>query len=735
MFQTRLKVIVWGLSIALAVLVLRLVDLQVVKAEYFKRRARAVLLLPPESLPFVRGRILDRAGVVLASDEPVWELQVDYGLIILDERYVKRAVRRHRWAGRYGADVSRHEARELFLAEVEQGWLEVAAFASRPVETIYERCQEIREDVSRIREAVRRRRGFDAQVREERQRHAILTGLDDQQQIRARLQLTSRYPWLHVESSTRRVYHNAVALAHILGRIAAVNADDVRNDPQADEPLCRYLPDDVIGRTGVERAAEGMLRGSRGRVQKNLEGRVLENTPPVLGGDVRLTLRHDLQTGLYNRFGEAIAEHPDSTGGVLIVLDVPTREVLALVSYPGYDPNRFAEDYDRLRADTMRLPLRFKAVANQYAPGSIIKPLACLAGLSSGRIDLQTRFTCTGHLFPDYPDRWRCWEIHGTAMRKQHGSVDVVEAIEGSCNVFLYHVGELVGVSYLTNFFGMFGFGQSSGIGLREEARGVNPTPDWLAGRNQRATAGRARLLAIGQAELLVTPVQAANMTAVYASGIYKPVTLVRGLRSPTETVEWELPVTPAQWHAIREGMYRVVNAPNGTAYRYARPELEGYVLCGKTGSATTPPRPLSYRITYTDEQGAVASAIVPAGSRKQAEDDFRREHRGAAVEIQDAVVHERWPPGDASDYSHAWFAGFLQPADADGQPLWQRSPRVAFAVLTEFGGSGGRTSGPIAKQVAGFILETLGPDLNPDTVPGPAASTAGGAAAEGGTG
>jgi penicillin-binding protein 2 len=700
-----------------------LVDLQVVHAAYYKEEAHNRLLLPARALPFVRGRILDRRGVVLVSEEPSWDVMIDYGLLAGDEKHMGRLVRELRRSGRYGQGRSADGVRRALEAELDQTWSDLAAFAGEPTEAVRERGRDICERVQRIRESVRTRRGFDAAVREERMKHAILSGLDDQEQVQARITLVRKYPWLSVADSTHREYHDALALSHILGRVGPVDAEDIRNDPRADDSDGKYLPNEVTGKTGVECAAESLLRGRRGRIRMNLAGRVLESEPPASGLDVKLTIRADLQRRLYDAFGEYLttADNPeliDSTGGAVVVLDIPAREVLAMVSYPSYDPGRFVEDYDSLRADTLHMPLRFRAVANQYAPGSIAKPLACLAGLITGRIGLETRFNCTGYRFPGIPNKWRCWRVSGSSARKAHGLVNVVEAIEGSCNVFMYHVGEEVGTEALTEIFDRFGLGCTTGIGLPEEATGVNPTPEWLLRRGGRVSVGTGRNLSIGQGEVLVTPLQAANLFAEYASGIRRPVTLVRGLRDGIS--DEPLPGSTSHWQAVREGLFRVVNRVGGTAYRYARYEGPGFRICGKTGSATTPVRPLSYHVRYVDEQGHAAETIVPAGSRKQAVDDFKRSHPNAIVDLKDVVKYEWWPPDDEKSYSHAWFGGYLQAVDEDGEPRWDVEPRIAFVVLVEYGGSGSHSSGPFAKSMVPLLRQVLGPDLDPDGVPDP---------------
>ncbi len=755
-FEARLKVTLTVLGIALAVIAARLVELQIVRGDEFRRRAERALILRPTPLPFVRGSIFDRTGEVLVSDEPCWELRIDYGVLAADSEpralarakspiptepralaraksaippdyarsAMKRQVRRWRRAGRYAKKTTADgkpkppltdaEIERAFSDEVTRMWAEIAArFSSESslltVEILRTRAFDIVGRVARIRRIVGMR------IREENEAHAIIAGLDSQEQIAAR-EAFDRYPWVHVvPSSVRRCADDATPLAHVLGRIGRVQAEHVAADPNADDPFARYLANERLGISGVERAAEQILRGRRGQMVKDRHGVVVaeEFVEAREGGDVVLTIHAELQRRLYRLLDTAVGQIPESLGGAIVVLDVSTREVLALVSYPSYDPNRFGDLYPKLRDDTRSLPLRFRAVANRYPPGSIVKPLVCMKGLTSGAITLDTRQTCTGYLFDDQRDRWRCWQIHGTQQRKAHGSIAVVEALKGSCNVFMYRLGERLGVDALCDAFDMVGLGKPSGTGLHEESKGINPTPDWLMdNKNSPVYPAHARLFAIGQGEIAVTPIQAANLMATYANGRYRRVTLIAS-KEPTR--EWTGLASGDQWAAIRRGIYQVVNDPAGTAYKYARFDHDRYVLCGKTGSATAHPWPTSYRIPYVDGYGQGQVATVAAGAKKPAIDRFKTEHPSTSVDPADVEVAGKWPPYDppgGGNYSHAWFAGFLQAVDLDHNPDWSVPPRIAFALLVEFGGSGGRTGGPIAKRVAGEILEVFGPDL-----------------------
>jgi cell division protein FtsI/penicillin-binding protein 2 len=759
LFEQRLRTALIALAGVVLIIVLRLVQLQVVHGATYQAEAEALLRNDPTPLPFARGCILDRQGHTLVSDEPCWEIQLDYEVIgtlataatsrtrgpsdtpegAEDEDFVASGLRRYRRALRFPSGATSQEKAATLRAEFADTAESLVDFAARhgilheqggpiTVNSLCEDSAQIVARVRRIREAVKARRGYAVTVREEVMPHALVGGLDAAQQVAAR-ETFARYPWVHVVDSTYRCLHGRIEpLAQVLGRLGRVDAADIADDSQADNLFARYLPNERLGITGVEQAAEQRLRGRRGQLITDREGNELEIIPPEDGADVTLTLRQDLQSRLYDLIGAAVRAQPLSSGGTAVVLDVRSREVLALVSYPGYDARRFNEIYDDLRDDTATQPLRFRAVMNQYPPGSIMKPLTCLTALRKGVVSLDTRIECTGYLFPEYRDRWRCWEIAGTGIRKAHGPVNVVESLRGSCNVYMYKVGEMVGIDALCNAFYEVGIGRPSGLGLIEEAEGVNPTPAWLASRGRGVSRGKARLFAIGQGELLVTPVQVANLVAVYASGSYQQVKLVRN--DGRERPRWQLPGRPEYWAAIREGLYEVVNDPEGTAYRTARFTHPDYALCGKTGSATAYPWPTAYYIPCRDQDGNLFETVLPAGSRKDAMDRFAREYPDLLIEEDGVRVASTWPPsslnddGETSRHAHAWFAGFLQRIDAQGQPVWSEQPHLAFVVLIEFGSSGGHTAAPVAKDMCSLLLDILGPDLDPDYVaPEPADS------------
>lgn len=720
MFERRLRFMLGFFGLAAVTVFGRLAHLQIVHGDYYRQQAQDALELPPTMLPFVRGSIMDRGGDVLVSDEPAWNLTIDFPIIALRFEPSDAALRREyrRWRKKLKDDsLSGETAQAAMELHLDRMWQDLETFCrrcGRDPEDVLTHARGVFEQIRSLREAVAAHRGFDAPVAEESAPHAVLTELSADEQIAAR-EMFAAYPWVHVDASSYRRYaSNSTEFAHVLGRMGAVDADAVRNDPHADDPFARYLAGEEIGIAGVEWAAESQLRGRRGQVWRDREGRIKEDLAAENGASVRMTIVGELQRRLYHMLGSAVKDHPDSNGGAIVVLDVDTREVLALVSFPSYDPEQFREEYESLRDDTERLPLLFRAVATRYQPGSTIKPLACLSGYFHSVITPETLDECRGALFPDKPDGWRCWEIHGTSMRKTHGLINVEQALTGSCNVFMYRLGEKLGVDRLCSTFEMAGIGRPSGVGLREDDSGINPTSSWLMrNKNSPATAGLARQFAIGQAELSMTPIQVANMMATYANGKFRPATLFMGGQpSP----EWTLPGSQAEWASIRRGIYGVVNDSEGTAHEYAHFVHDRYALCGKTGSATAKARPTAYRVPYWDEYHVERSEFIREGAKGPALDRFRKRHPLATFDVDRVEVATRWPPdapAEGGNHAHAWFAGYLQRIDSEGRPDWTQVPKVAFAALVEFGGSGGRTSGPLARDIAGVLLEVLGPNLD----------------------
>ena len=208
--------------------------------------------------------------------------------------------------------------------------------------------------------------------------------------------------------------------------------------------------------------------------------------------DATLAWLESLGYAVLKLLADAVGELParEQAGAAAVVIDVATREVRALASYPVYSYTDFNADYEQLQRDAQRLPLLFRAVQGQYPPGSICKAITLVGGLSEGVITPETRFHCTGFMLPDKPDRFRCWiynqygTTHDAAEPEGQNGED---AVRNSCNIYFFHVGEGLGVDRLCDWFSRFGLGRSAGTGLIEEVDGIVPTYAWL-----RQVAGRA---------------------------------------------------------------------------------------------------------------------------------------------------------------------------------------------------------------------------------------------------
>ena len=328
-------------------------------------------------------------------------------------------------------------------------------------------------------------------------------------------------------------------------------------------------------------------------------------------------------------------------------------------------------------------------------------------GLAEGVTSTQDRITCNGFFRPDQPGRFRCWYFNQYGLT--HGPQIAEDAIRNSCNIFFYTVGDRLGVDRMCKWFSAFGLGKMQGTGLIEESPGIVPSSEWIRENrpnDPRVWPADAWNFSIGQGEVSATPLQAANVAATIASGRWAPVRLVRDTRGNwLGAPDADPPVVfdERRLRVLRRGMWRVVNEPGGTAYSGAHFENRQYEMCGKTGSAQASRRVLSKE--YTLEW--------PDGTRETVVATSRRAALARYTETQPAIVddriHELFPSGAGPDSklpSHAWFMAYTQPRET---PRGER-PRgksYAISVIIEYGGSGGRVAGPVAREIARLLLES----------------------------
>lgn len=707
----------------LVVLFGRLFQLQVVQGRSYVHRAENALLLRPEVIPFVRGSILDREGEVLVSDEVSWSICMDFEAIAAcfgDWRgdFIRKMLRHFdlevdtgELVGKARRAVQVRALEPYFESQLDAMWSSLLSFhpqgASVTRSDLEERARSIYRRVMRMHDVIEEANGYDITVLEETVGHELVPKLDTRRQIEAR-QVLSAFPYLTIRDATVRVVaDDPVPFAHILGRMRDVQKEDLEDDPNAEDHLKCYKVDDRVGTGGIEHMMEQTLRGRRGQRRYDRDGQIipLDTFEPVHGSDVYLTLHAGLQRRLYEMLQRTVDAHPVACGGAIVVVDVAERETLSLVSYPSFDPQQYRKQYNEWRDDTVNQPLLFRAVGSSYAPGSTVKPLVCLQGLLTGAVTPETTFNCTGYFLENNRESLRCWTISGTGRRMAHGSVNAVQALRGSCNIYMYNLGDRLGLDGLHDIFDRSGLGRNSGLSFAGESLGRNPDRSYYQDRpGLYFGPGVLRQLAIGQAQVSMTPVQVANLMALYADGRFGELTLIRG-----NDVREKTPLSESRrfFDIIRRGMYEVVNDPDGTAYKTARFVNPRWALCGKTGSASSDGKGIAYECEYIDAYGTNASVTMPATSLSEAKDFFRWAYPHARLEnVRLAERYPGKPPAEGGKHSHAWFGGFLQHLDPAGNPVWQETPRWAFSVLVEFGGSGGRTTGPLAKEVAATLVE-----------------------------
>jgi penicillin-binding protein 2 len=392
-------------------------------------------------------------------------------------------------------------------------------------------------------------------------------GLPDLAKIEARREW---FPSVEVEQTARRDYPDRRAVAHAVGYVGEVGESQLLAQP-AEGTL---ELGDIVGKSGVERSYDDLLRGRRGwkLVTVNSLGRQLgeaqNGQAPEDGRQVRVTLDLRLQRALMEALGEEV--------GAGVFLDPWTGDVLALASSPAYDPNVFASHVTPAIWQTLvhdpRRPLQDRAIGSFYAPGSTFKVLMSIAGLESGAISPSTVLHCGGSINM-YGRQFVCWKKGG------HGAVDVHRALVQSCNVFFYQVGRAAGIETIARYADLFNIGRPTGIDLPGEAAGVLPSPAWkMRTRGEPWYAGETISVSIGQGILGVTPVQMAVLMSGVATGQLPRPRLVRTDRPPEPK---PLPVSPGTLAIVRSALQDVVE--EGTGRRAA---LGLISVAGKTGTA-----------------------------------------------------------------------------------------------------------------------------------------------------
>jgi len=463
-------------------------------------------------------------------------------------------------------------------------------------------------------------------------------------------------PGIITEVGLNRSYPMGEDYSHIVGYVGPVSESDLARfeDP---EPVLQ-IPGFQIGKTGIERRKEDLLRGVAGtkRVEINAVGRVMRElgrNDGLKGADLQLSLDNDLQHYAQFRLnGESAAA---------VVMDINSGDVRALASTPGFDPNQFifgiSSTYWNSLIENEFRPLADKTISGAYPPGSTVKMVAALAALKEGLIEPDEKIFCRGFIEVGNR-RFHCWKRGG------HGDVDLTGSLKYSCDVYYYELAQRVGIEKISEMARRMGFGVKPALPLPSISAGLAPDKQWKFDRyNEEWRVGDTLNAVIGQGFVLASPMQLAVMTARIASGRAVEPRLVQRVNGVSEPLERapSLGIPEAHLDLVRTGMFRVANEARGTAYS-SRIAEASMAMAGKTGTAQV---------------------------------------RGITTEQRAAGLDEEEVPWKYRD--HALYVGFA-PAD---------NPRFAISVVIEHGGSGSGAAAPVARDIMLRALYGTQPPLS----------------------
>jgi penicillin-binding protein 2 len=400
----------------------------------------------------------------------------------------------------------------------------------------------------------------------------------------------TEYPGVNYQLDQVRQYGVELGTESFTGYVGEVSDAEMARGPAG-----FYRLGSVIGKKGLEKQYDQVLRGIEGTkyIEVSALGEVLgpyegrQRVSPTAGSDLLLSIDNDVQR-------VAVAELDSFCCGAIVALDPTNGEVLAMTSDPGFDANVFSsvvsDSLWQAIASDSTFPLLNRPLNGVYPPGSTAKLLTLGAGLQEGLIDANSTFrACNGGY--QFGNRYfKCWDRGG------HGALTAVHAVEASCDVYFYQLGLKEGVDLMSRYYDLCGFGKPTGIDLPNESSGLNPNSNYYDRRYGKNGWTRALCLnnAIGQGEILVTPLQLAQFYAGIANWgtVYRPH-LVRGVKTPEgevsmvqPRVSFKLPFSTENLAIMREGLRLVVEGPHGTARRLKNTH---YTVAGKTGTAQNP--------------------------------------------------------------------------------------------------------------------------------------------------
>ncbi len=529
-FNNRVLIVAVIVAVLSLLVVVRLVWLQIFSHRHYETLSQANRIRPIP-IPPPRGLILDRNGVVLAQNYPVYTL-------------------------------------EVVPEQVDD--------MNSLLEQLGELVQLTDTDLKAFRKQLRERPRFEALT--------LRANLTDEEAARVAVKRPYLYG-VEVQARLQRHYPLGGLGVHAIGYVGRISEADLERLDKAAYRGMRH-----VGKLGLEATYEKELLGRVGfeKMETNAHGRALralDRVAPVAGKNLQLHLDAKLQ---------AVAEHAlGKRRGAVVAIEPATGAVLAFVSTPTYDPNPFVNGIDpdtyRGLLDDPDKPLINRAINGQYAPGSTIKAFMGLAALETDKFDADKPVACGGaYSLPGSSHQFRDWKKGG------HGIVNLREAIAQSCDVYFYKLAVAMQIDAMKTFLAPFGFGKRTGIDLPAESEGILPSPAWKEARGLKWLPGETVITGIGQGPILVTPTQLASaMSALANHGTRLRPTMVRALVDPAtgQARELKAPAYPelplkdkTHLDTVIEYLSDVAHSPRGTAYGIGH--NAPYRIAGKTGTA-----------------------------------------------------------------------------------------------------------------------------------------------------
>lgn len=463
----------------------------------------------------------------------------------------------------------------------------------------------------------------------------------------------SRFSGIDIMTKPTVTYNNGSFAAHVLGYCGKITESELEKYGNG------YDKNSIIGKTGIQYVFERYLKGKNGirqidmDVNGNITGEYITEEP-VVGADVQLTIDSKIQSVAEESLKQDIekiskggyADKSEAKSGAVVVMNTKTGEILALASYPDFEPQLFTDGIstEKYSEYIKQEALYDRAISGTYAPGSTFKMITAIAGLETGKISKTEKINCTGV----YPQAHKpvCW--YYTSYKSGHGALDVSQAIQHSCNYYFYEIGYRIGINTLSEYSKYFGLGRKTGIELPSESSGNIASSDRAAEENRDWYLGETLSAAIGQSYNNVTPVQMAKYISTLVNGGHQiDVTLIKSVvdSDGNEINNKEIEVYVNKLLGI--------NKDNVNEKIFAEENLS--VVLEGMKNVTTETGGTAYS-TFAD------SAIKVGGKTGSAQ---------------------------AGDKTHAWFVGFA-PFD---------DPEIAVVVLIE-NGAHGSYAAPVAKDI-----------------------------------